>query len=88
LDGFWRLPCCGNLDGLENGGGFALERFVWGIKEVGIVFRRDPGEEQRLDVERPIARGPGEALEAAGDVGGVGELAAAVAGKERGRGHK
>jgi hypothetical protein len=86
-DGFRGVPFRSDLHGAKNPGGLALEEGVGGIEKIGVEGRGDSGEEERVDVERAKAGGPGKALEAAGDVGGVGELAAAVTGEESGIRH-
>lgn len=85
--GFVRLPFRTEWNGLENGASFAFEGRLRRIKKIGIEFGSDRTEDERLDVNRAEARGPSEALEATRDVGGVGELAAAVARQKDGIGH-
>lgn len=79
MDGFRGLPFRGDLEGLQNVSPFAGEGKIRRIEEVGVVLRSDGTEKERLDVERTIVGRPGEALETAGNVRRIGELAAAVA---------
>ena len=38
LDRFRGLPCCGDLSGSKNGGGFALEREIRRVEKVVVAF--------------------------------------------------
>jgi hypothetical protein len=38
LDRFRGLPCCGDLSGSENGGGFAVEREIRRVEKVVVAF--------------------------------------------------
>lgn len=86
-DAFAGLPFRGERDGLEDCGGFAFEVTVGGVEKVFVFGGSDAREEEGMDVNGTEAGGPGESFEAAGDVGRVDELAAAVAGEE-GSGHE
>jgi len=79
------LPCPGDLQGVQEVGGFAFVIIVRRIKKGGISGGRNAAEEEGLDVDGAVAGGPFEALEATREVIGRGGLAAAVAG-ERNRG--
>jgi hypothetical protein len=81
------LPCRGDAKSGEEIAGEAGERSLRGVEKLGISIRSGCGEQQSLNVDGTETRGPFQALQAAGDVLGRGELAAAVARQKCGDSH-
>ena len=79
-----RLPFRGDLEGLEELAGFAGKWSAFCIKIGALLGGHDGAEEDSLDVDGSIPGGPFEALQAASDMCGRGELPAAVTGEHVG----
>jgi hypothetical protein len=77
-DGFDGFSGRVELNGLEDGRGFALEERIGRVQKIGILLRGDACQKKRLDVQRSETRGPGEALQTARNMSGTGGLSAAV----------
>ncbi len=83
-DGVARLPFRGDLEGFEKQASFAGKLFAFGVEIGTLLGRHDCAEKQSLDVDRPVACGPFKALEPSSNMGGRGELPAAVTGEQVG----
>jgi len=81
------LPRRGNGQSGEKIAGKAGKRSLRRIEKLGIRLRGRSGEEKGLDVYGTEPRGPFQALQAARDMLGRGELAAAVARQKCGDNH-
>lgn len=79
---FMRLLFGGDFDCLQKRAGLALKGGLRGVEKIGVMPRSDAAQKKGLNVNRAKASGPFETLEAAGDVGWRGKLAAAVTGKK------
>jgi hypothetical protein len=86
-DFFVGLPCRGDAKSGEEIAGEAGEWRLGRVKKIGVNIGSGSGEQKGLDVDGSEARGPFEALEAAGDVLGGSKLATAVARQKCGKGH-
>jgi len=81
------LPCRGDAKRGEEKLGLTGKPRVGGIQKVWVCFWSGSVEKQGLDVNGAETRGPLQALKAAGDVLGGGELATAVARQKCGDSH-
>jgi hypothetical protein len=73
------LPCRGDGESGEEIAGEAGERSCGRVEKLGVGIGNGGGEQQSLDVDGAETRGPFEALQAASNVLGGSELAAAIA---------
>jgi len=76
------LPFRRDLKGVEDRASFTLEQSAGRVKKIGVEFRSNPTEEERLNVNRAIPCNPFQTLEATKDVRRVSELSTAVTGEK------
>jgi len=86
-DFFAGLPCRGDEESREKITGKAGEQSLGRVEKLGISLGGRSGEQQSLDMNGAKTRGPFEALQAACNVLGRDELAAAIARQKCGNGH-
>lgn len=86
-DAFAGLPFRGELHSSENGAGLTIKRRSGGIEKSRVRMGGNAAKQKGLDVDWAKTGGPGETLEATGDVGRVSQLAATVTGEKYGIWH-